>query len=86
MFSKIGWVATVPKNKCVPGTSEPYCDLMFSFCKHLPTGQCFNSVFCQPGENPVNFGQYNAHLKISKSQLFHHIIMYSVTIIYLFIR
>ena len=77
LFSKRGWIATVPKDKCITGTSEPSCDLMFSFCKHLPnTGECFDSVFCQPGENPFSFGGYNSHLRISKSQLFHHIIMY----------
>ena len=62
------WVATVPAKDCYhSSTGEGYCNF-FSFCKLLPHGQCFDSSFCQAGQNPVSFGVFNEDQKIIESK------------------
>ena len=78
------WVATVPAKDCYhPSTGEGYCNFFFSFCKLLPHGQCFNSSFCQAGQNPVSFGVFNKNQKIfeSKSNIHADTVNHSVVIV-----
>ena len=78
------WVATVPAKDCYhPSTGEGYCNFFFSFCKLLPHGQCFNSSFCQGGQNPVSFGVFNKNQKIfeSKSNIHADTVNHSVVIV-----
>ncbi len=70
------WLAKVPLDKCknpfvvsrrgLTIRDDATCDLMFSFCNALPSGVCYDSVFCQQGilGSPVSFGAYNHDLVI----------------------
>ena len=71
--SPIGWNAVVDKKYCFKAdenTVEDTCNLLFSFCKPLPSGQCPNSVFCQDPnlDKSLSFGTYNHHIKVFESK------------------
>ena len=70
------WLAKVPLDSCknpfvvsrrgLTVGEDATCDLMFSFCAPLPSGVCYDSVFCQQGilGNPISLGAYDHDLEI----------------------
>uniref|UniRef100_A0A1X7UVI5 Autophagy-related protein 27 n=1 Tax=Amphimedon queenslandica TaxID=400682 RepID=A0A1X7UVI5_AMPQE len=59
------WTATVPVKDCYnPSIGQGSCSFLFSFCKEIPHGQCYNSAFCQSGSNGVSFGKFDKDQKI----------------------
>jgi hypothetical protein len=57
------WYASVGNNLCVNNSKNGQpCNLIFSFCKEIPHGQCSHSSFCEVGQNTVSFGGFNEHL------------------------
>ena len=65
-YSRPQWFATVAAKDCAGNVSSSNCELQFSFCQRLPNGICFDSVFCQPGDSTVSFGQFTETLKITE--------------------